>query len=253
MMPVPVRRTTLLRLLACLGLLGGLLAMEGGVLPAPAQSVTYGLRAGGAFSSFRGDVQQLTTVEEGSPESTARLGHRAALHVGGFVRVGLADWLAVQPELQYVQKGATLDATIRYTDPQTNEVNPLAEVEQTSRLNYLQLPVLARVRVPGLGSFQPSVILGPSFGVNLRSETETNFDSRVDDLEDEHMTVDTDTPETEWGAVVGGAVAYRLSSGQAVSLDVRYNAGITDVTPEEGNVSIQNEVISVGLGYTFSL
>ena len=226
--------------------------MDGGVLPAPAQSVTYGLRAGGTFASFRGDEQQLTSVEEESPESTAELGRRAALRAGGFVRVGLTDWLAVQPELQYVQKGATLDATIRSTDPQTDEVEPLAEVDQTARLNYLQLPVLARLRVPGLGSFQPSVVVGPSFGVTLESETETDVDSRVDGLEDDHVTVDTDTPKTEWGAVVGGAVAYQLSSGQAVTLDVRYNAGVTDVSPEEADLSIQNEVISVGIGYTFS-
>lgn len=50
--------------------------MDGGVLPASAQSVTYGLRAGGTFASFRGDEQQLTAVEKESPESTAELGRR---------------------------------------------------------------------------------------------------------------------------------------------------------------------------------
>lgn len=238
------------RRLACLFLLTGLLATSGGVLPASAQSLKFGLQAGGNFASFRGETGALTETE--NEESSAELGRRTAFQAGAFVEIGINDWLSVRPELSYVRKGTTIDATLRATNPQTGEVQTFAELDGTLRLSYLELPVLAKLQLPTTGRFAPSLFVGPSFGVNLTSESRTEVRSQVDEINDETRTEDVDTADTEFGAVIGGEVAYTLSSGHAVSLDVRYSTGFTDASPGDVDAPVQNEVVSVGVGYTFS-
>lgn len=129
----------------------------------------------------------------------------------------------------------------------------IAELEGTLRLSYLELPVLAKLRLPTEGRFPPSVFAGPLFGVNLTSESKTELRSSLDGIEDETETEDVDTVDTEFGAVIGGEVAYVLSQGHTVSLDVRYSTGLTDVSPDDVDVAIQNEVFSIGVDYAFSL
>jgi len=84
MMRVPVRRTTLLRLLACLGLLGGLLAMDGGVLPASAQPIKFALQSGEGPASVRETEAQQSPGP--SPSPSRRYGQVAL--ASGVVAVG---------------------------------------------------------------------------------------------------------------------------------------------------------------------
>jgi hypothetical protein len=220
---------------------------------AGAQDLRLGLHAGGNFASLRGDTGSLTDVEDTAPESTVDLGRRTAFRAGGFLEIGLSEQFALRPELNYTQKGTSLDATLRTTDPRTGDVITVAEVDQTARFSYLELPVLAKFRIPTGGRLVPSLVAGPHVGINLTSEAETTIESQVDGFEDETETEDVNTTDAEVGVTVGGALAYQLASGNVISLNVRYGTGLTDVSPDEEDLSVQNEVVSVGLGFSFSL
>lgn len=202
---------------------------------AQAQGVKLGIRAGGNFATFRGDTEEALEF----PGTSSEFERRTALQIGGFFQFAVSDQFTIQPELIYTQKGSSLDGSVSVQ-------GQVVDFSGTFRFSYLEIPVLAKFQIPTTGSLKPSIFAGPALGFNLTSEfeIEAGGESETDD--------DVDVSSTELGVVIGGELAYILASGNAISLDIRYNPGITDVD-SEGDESLQNDIITVGLSYTFSL
>lgn len=119
------------------------------------QSIILAILIG--LSSYVGNAQIAIGPKAGATVTTlagsdahnvnAKLGY-----VGGvFVNIQLARWFTIQPELVASQKGATY---VR-NDTKT-ELN----------LHYVEVPILAKVRIPIDKVFYPHVLLGPNFAFN---------------------------------------------------------------------------------------
>jgi hypothetical protein len=100
------------------------------VLIAQAQYLRYGAKAGGEFSSVKGD--------DGSSDYTEPL---AGLHAGFVGSYEFVSRLAVQAELLYVQKGFTYDGY---------EATSGDRIGGDLRLHYMELPLLLKVQKGGL-------------------------------------------------------------------------------------------------------
>jgi hypothetical protein len=100
------------------------------VLVAQAQYFRFGAKAGGGFSSVKG--------EDGSSDYTQSL---AGLHSGFMGSYEFVSRLAVQAELLYAQKGFTYDGY---------EVTATERVGGDLRLHYLELPLLLKIQKGGL-------------------------------------------------------------------------------------------------------
>lgn len=125
----------------------------------------------------------------------------------------------LQPELHWMQKGSVIE------DINSDDI--------TNTFNYLELPVLLRFNFGN--SAKIFAIGGPSVGYLLSGKTGDN-DINKDDFED-----------LEWGAHLGLGVGLG-----ALEIDVRYMAGLSDISAADGNLSeVKNSAFGAGVTLKF--
>jgi hypothetical protein len=178
----------------------------------PGMDIKPGARAGLTFMTLGGD------------DAADNLDRRTGLIVGGFALVDFAGPFALQPELTYIQKGAE---------------NP--DLDTTTKLDYIEIPVLAKFQVPLSGPVSPSLFAGPTLGFNVVSEDE----------DDEGNTQDLDNISgTEFGLAFGGGVDVGLSAG-TLMVDVRYGLGLSNVLDSDADQSANNQGFMITAGFAF--
>lgn len=148
--------------------------------------------------------------------------------VGGLFVVFPANGrLALQTEALFSQKGAEI-----------SEGGNSGRI----RINYLEVPVLARVSSTPAGDAAFHVFGGPSFAFRLSAEGESTFDGEEssEDLDDEIEGFDL-------GLVVGAGVEI----GRVV-VDGRYTWGLTNINAEASDAgTIKNRAFAVMVGFRF--
>jgi len=149
----------------------------------------------------------------------------------------LAPGFSLQPELLYVQQGAKNEY---------EEMNEMGELigsgDYIMDLDYIQIPVLAKVDLPVAGSVLPSIIAGPAiaFKINAEGTYEGSTGDVSADLEDVNST--------NLSLIVG--LGLKLGAGPAgVNVEVRYNYGLSKIY--DGPIDIQNRSIQGLVGFSF--
>lgn len=128
-------------------------------------------------------------------------------------------FLAIQPELHWMQKGSTF--------------NDLSGDNAVTTMNYLELPLLLRVNFGG--SLKLFAFGGPSAGYLLGVNS------------DEPQITKEDFEDIEFGLHVGAGIGFGR-----FEVDVRYMAGLSDVSAADGNINdIKNSAFGAGLAYKF--
>jgi hypothetical protein len=157
-----------------------------------------------------------------STDPDAELDSRTGMAVGGYVGIPVNNVLSVQPEGLFTMKGA--------------------ESEGSSwKLNYIEVPVLARASFMHEASAHPAIFAGPAVGFNLSSKIE-------DDSVEESIDVKDETNPIDFGVVVGGGVDIPFSSGKnSLGLDLRYTLGLNNVNDSETSedFSVKNGVLQI--------
>ncbi|MBI4429934.1 MAG: PorT family protein [Ignavibacteriales bacterium] len=72
---------------------------------------------------------------------------------GAYLIYHANEWLVFQPELIFSMKGARV----------TEQAEGYVPVQFDVRLNYIEIPLLARLNLEASGSFQPHVAVGPFY------------------------------------------------------------------------------------------
>lgn len=184
-------------------------------VPASAQMrISPGVKAGINISNLYGD-------DVNSPDS------KVGFVAGGFVSIGVSELFAVQPEIFYSQKGAK---------------DTVADTEITTRLDYIEIPVLAKLSFPTESTVTPVFFAGPAVGIEASAKAKSDGDEA--DIED--------TKSTEFGLVVGGGAQLAVGdAGGAVTADVRYVLGLTSIDDSSEELDVKNGTISLLVGYAF--
>lgn len=160
---------------------------------------------------------------EDSPSPDVRFGAVAGL----FVTLPVTSWIELQPEVLYAMKGARLDVD---------------GVKSTFALDYVEVPVLARVTRGRAGGLRYYVAGGPSFGIRLRARSRVDFGSSTEDID-----IADSIERTDLGIAVGGGV----ERGPLV-IDGRYTYGLKDVDKDKTDaVKLTNRVVSITVGFRF--
>ncbi len=158
---------------------------------------------------------------------------------GAGVEIGIVkNFFSVQPELLFIQKGERYDTR---------------GVKTSATLNYLELPVLAKISV-GSPSIKGYLNAGPSLGLGLTGkqkieggEDDGETDIRFGDpTNDGRRYLDN---RFDFGVQFGGGVNLGLGPG-AVIADVRYGLGISDLNDEDKS---KNRTFAFTLGYAIPL
>jgi hypothetical protein len=197
-------------------------ALTGVVRDASAQ-ISVGVIGGASSSSL--------TVSASLPtfgDLATDFGRRAGLTGGAFVDIPLGKVVSFEPEALFSQKGATIAVSV----PDVGLANG------DYRLNYLEVPLLARVRIAKFSNCGVFVLAGPSIGIKLAARVKVEFQGTSDtqDISDQ-------LPGTDIGLAIGG----RIESGQVLG-EVRYTHGFTNLG-DTGEV--KTHVLAFLVGWRF--
>jgi hypothetical protein len=152
---------------------------------------------------------------------------RTGLVGGFFVTMPLAHRVGLEADVLYSQKGAKV----------TQSGNTA-----TASLDYLDVPVLARVAATG-GPTRLVIVAGPSFGFKLRARSKLESSGQPADEED----IGSEVSSFDFGFVVGAG----LEAG-AFLVDGRYQWGLSNASKAEfGATDVRNRVFSVLFGIKF--
>ncbi len=203
--------------------------------PAPAASQTP-IAAGPLVGLNLADITGSDFSDEFG-DTSARLGFA----LGGFAEIGITPQIALRPELVWSQKGAKVEDS---------------GLDLTAKLDYIQLPVLAKFFLGGTESgARFHLILGPGFGFSAGCEFEVEDFPVVaagPALAEEAVMVavdcddvGADTKGFEVSGILGGGVDFAR-----FTVDIRMDRGFTGIFDFE-DVDSKNQTFSVRAGYKF--
>lgn len=173
----------------------------------------FGVRVGGIIS--KQDFESSDITQDPESKFGADLAILAAIPIGG----GL---FMLQPELHWMQKGFKIQDALTGDD-------------YTSTLNYIELPLLARINFGG--SLKVFAFAGPSVGYLISGTYESVSGSRdAQDILD----------ELEYSGYLGVGVGLGT-----LELDVRYIAGLSDIADSPTLSDVKNSSFGVGLTLKF--
>jgi hypothetical protein len=186
-------------------------------VPARAQDVGIGLRAGVSVTDLSFET-----------DADSRLfGRRAGAAGGGFFTLTWSRWLALQPEVLYARKAAARDES---------------GIETRVWIDYVEVPVLWRVRAAAAGPAQLHVLAGPFIGARLQAR------SRIE-AGDFREEIDLSSDIAFWDA--GVAAGAELDWG-AVVIDGRLTWGLRDIDGDRtDDVSVRTRAVTVSGGLRF--
>jgi Outer membrane protein beta-barrel domain len=154
---------------------------------------------------------------------------------GAFYGVNFSDGFGGRLEALYVMGGAEGEFVVPGEDHGH---------ESTVTLDYVQFPLLFVVNVPASEKVVFNFALGPTFSFNTTAEVE-------DHEHGETVDISGSVNGFEFGGLIGGGVAYKLSS-MSLLLDARYSMGATNVVDAEPS-DVKNRGIGVMAGLSFPL
>jgi hypothetical protein len=165
--------------------------------------------------------------------------HKMGVAAGISISYDLLPGITLQPELLYVQQGGRWDINI------LDGGSIVGNGELTWQLNYLQVPVLARVNLPVVGAFLPTLIAGPALSIKTASTYETEQDGSLvssGDLDD--------IKSTDLSLILG--LGFKVGAGPAgFVVDARYNLGSSNLNDTDADVTINNRGFQVLAGFQF--
>lgn len=193
-----------------------------GFVVSNAQEVKYGAKLGLNYSNYAGDVE----------DANGKLG----LLVGGFAEIKIADKFAIQPELLFSAQGY-----------KSEESSSNSSREYTEKLNYLNIPVMAKY----YATEKLFIEAGPQIGFLLSGKAEfegsqnfggtTTTFSGSEDIKDEFNS-------TDFGLNIGLGFNFTENIGAGL----RYTSGLSNIIKDaEDGYKITNNNIALSVSYTF--
>ena len=173
----------------------------------------FGVRAGGIISRQAYEGSDVT--EDPESKFGIDLAILCAIPIGG-------GFFMLQPELHWLQKGYQIDDADFYGDI-------------TSTLNYVELPLLARINLGG--SLKIFAFAGPSVGYLISGTYE-------DDFGEKDPTEYLDDVEYSGHFGIGAGLG-------TLELDIRYIAGLSDIADSDDLSEVKNSSFGVGLTLKF--
>lgn len=190
------------------------------IAPASAAAAGVGLKGGLNFNRWYGsdyseDMESVSNIMIGASFSIA------------------AGYISVNPEIYYAVKGWKDTETLPPYYPYFG-----AEVTTTISMNYIEIPVLFKYSYDTGTGFKPGVYAGPYMAFILNSP-ELEWESGQHS-QDYKLTGDC-FKSRDFGLVFGGGIDFSYWIG-TISLEARYNLGLTSVVAEGSKCASMNSV-----------
>lgn len=160
------------------------------------------------------------------------LDSRTGIHAGLVLDFSLPMLpIGVESGIYYSQKGA------EFTEN---------GITVTGKLDYIEVPVLAKISVGPPGPFSPHVLIGPYAAYNINAEFEASSGSASfsEDFSDE-------TSDIDFGGIVGVGADFNLGVTK-LNVSARYSFGLTDINDTDFDVDEEkHRVFMISAGIMF--
>jgi hypothetical protein len=151
---------------------------------------------------------------------------------GLLAEFGVTKPWSLQVEPMFLQRGVKADV----------EVLPGATVESIIKLNYLEIPILAKAKFGAIKS-HAYVIAGPSLGILLSAKGEVDGDET--DIKDE-------TESFSLSGEIGAGGGFQLAQYVYLQADARYSYGFLDAN-SDSDIEVKPWDIRFMVGLLFHL
>ena len=164
-------------------------------------------------------------------------GSRTGLAIGGSATFHITNQFGIEPELLFSQKGAseTINAT-----------------QATLKLDYIEIPVLARYDVSTRGPAHPFFLAGPAlaFEVSCNAEVSNGGQSASESCDNLNQQLEGGLSKKsfDFGGQLGAGVVFPAGKKMNLSVSVRYTLGFVDTFD---NADAKNRNWSFLAGLTF--
>jgi hypothetical protein len=151
--------------------------------------------------------------------------NRTGFHGGAFALFKLTK-IGIQPELLFSQQGSKVE--INGTDLESN-------------FNYINVPIILKLYLAAGLNLQ----VGPQLGFVSKAEVESFVNGASG------STTKTDVKDQLKGQDLSLALGAGWDLPFGLTLDARYNLGLSKVNDSAGSEAAKNQVFQVSLGYKF--
>jgi|AntRauTorcE11897_2_1112592.scaffolds.fasta_scaffold36344_1 opacity protein-like surface antigen len=159
---------------------------------------------------IRGGVNFATISADGfSPDS------RTGLLVGAYANFGMDGAISIQPEVLYSAKGASFG-------------------DNETKLDYVEIPILAKYTIDTDGSLAPHFYAGPYVGINVSAKNENDDD------------ISEGISSTDFGLTLGGGLGF-----DSFNIGARYSLGLSNIADADNAGDSKNRVFSIVAGFDF--
>lgn len=202
---------------------------------------------------IRGGINLSRFVGEDVDETRDLMGLNAGLSFS-IINIGP---ISIVPEIYYAEKGTRLKEQLQQfqqQDPET-PVNP-EDVELEFNLAYVEIPILAKIRLPFLSTevIHPYIAGGPVFGFRLDcsiSFTNETAEQRVQDCVDDNFSdLEATFNDADRGYVLSSGIDFQIPLLGTLTLDGRYYRGLSRLIENQENDDIYNQHFTLMLGYS---
>jgi hypothetical protein len=179
--------------------------------------VSFGLKGGINISNFSG--------------SDFDYDARTGVMVGAVAAISLpALPIGIETGLFYTQKGAEASED---------------GITGALKVDYIEVPLLAKINLGPPGPIQPHLMVGPYLGFNVNAEAEISGDggSLSGDISDE-------TKSTEFGGIAGLGIDFNLGLTK-LNAQLRYSYGFSSVFETDFDDGEKNAALSIAVGIMF--
>jgi hypothetical protein len=196
----------------------------------------FGLKAGFNMSKGWGD--------DAEDESYAM-----GMGVGAVMGYHLHEMFDIMPEVMFMWKGSKSEFM----------EEGFYEGDITWKIYYVDINVLAKLKIPTEGMIHPYIVAGPYLGIKVSHgwsgdpEPEEMVGEFLDEMLDEYLKA------MDFGAVLGAGVDVALDNGHMISVEGRYGIGLANIfdpmpvgeDSEEEEMDFKMSSISFLVGYSF--
>jgi opacity protein-like surface antigen len=208
--------------------------------------LNFGVKVGGNLSTISGMVSEDSGLNWGDLASAdASQAMKLGLNAGVYAEYMVLPLLGIQVEANFSMQGVSTEASAG-----SNALGGSIESTTTHSVNYVNVPILAKVHFMSLRAFA-----GPQLGFSLGYNTTTktvigdNTNTQKATLEDDNYN------SFDLSFVVGAQ--YKLTNN--LGIDARYNIGLSNVFPaiKDGDGEVITEawgkqgVLQLGVFFEF--
>jgi len=147
------------------------------------------------------------------------------LTIGLVSNIKITNWLFLQPELLYSQKGGKYDVQV----PMPVEIPGFqVNVVDKRMLDYLEIPILLKVTLPLNWKVKPTFLTGLSSSFKLKGKLENTVNIKILGYNFSYFQIEdikSQLNAIELSYIIGGGLDFEIGKGK-LALDQRFSFGL---------------------------